>query len=124
MMLSIKTVGSVDEAISHINRFGSGHTDWIITQDPHNAEKFLGAVDSAGVYWNASTRFADRYRYGKGEEIGISTGKIHARGPSGAEVLLSYKYILSGNGHIVSDYAGKKGRKFLHRKLKPTHTST
>ena len=118
MILSIKTVNGVEEAIEHINRFGSKHTDGIITEDRKNAAKFLQAVDSAGVYWNASTRFADGYRYGKGAEVGISTGKIHARGPSGVEALLSYKYLLKGNGHIVADYSGKNAKKFLHKKLK------
>ncbi len=118
LILSIKTVKGVEEAIEHINRFGSKHTDGIITEDRKNAAKFLQAVDSAGVYWNASTRFADGYRYGKGAEVGISTGKIHARGPSGVEALLSYKYLLKGNGHIVADYSGKKAKKFLHKKLK------
>ncbi|MEK6957629.1 MAG: glutamate-5-semialdehyde dehydrogenase [archaeon] len=118
LILSIKTVKGVEEAIEHINRFGSKHTDGIITEDRKNAAKFLQAVDSAGVYWNASTRFADGYRYGKGAEVGISTGKIHARGPSGVEALLSYKYLLKGNGHIVADYSGKNAKKFLHKKLK------
>ncbi len=118
LILSIKTVKSVDEAIEHINTFGSKHTDGIITENPKTAQKFLQAVDSAGVYWNASTRFADGYRYGKGAEVGISTGKIHARGPSGVEALLSYKYILKGKGHIGADYSGKGAKKFLHKKIK------
>ena len=118
LILSIKTVKNVDEAINHINTFGSKHTDGIITENSKTAQKFLQAIDSAGVYWNASTRFADGYRYGKGAEVGISTGKIHARGPSGVEALLSYKYILKGKGHIVADYSGTKARKFLHKKIK------
>ncbi|HIH09294.1 MAG TPA: glutamate-5-semialdehyde dehydrogenase [Candidatus Diapherotrites archaeon] len=119
LVLSVKIVKSCDEAISHINRFGSKHTDGIITQSAQDAEKFLAGVDSAGVYWNASTRFADGYRYGKGAEVGISTGKLHCRGPGGAEALLTYKYILRGDGHVVSDYTGDGAKKFLHRKLLP-----
>ncbi len=118
LILSIKVVGSVSEAIRHINSFGSKHTDGIITEDTAAAKKFLAEVDSASVMWNASTRFADGFRYGKGAEVGISTGKIHARGPSGAEALLSYKYIVKGSGHKVADYSGKGSRKFLHRKIK------
>lgn len=117
-VLAVKTVGSTEEAIRHINAFGSRHTDGIITEKKSEAEKFLQGVDSAGVYWNASTRFADGYRYGKGAEVGISTGKIHARGPSGEEALLTYKYILKGDGHAVADYMGKNARKFLHRKVR------
>ena len=104
-ILSVKIVDSIDEAISHINRYGSHHTDSIITEDDAAAEKFMESVDSAGVYQNCSTRFADGFRYGFGAEVGISTGKLHARGPVGLDGLISYKYKLYGNGHIVSDYA-------------------
>ena len=97
-----------DEAISHINRFGSGHTDCIITENTANAEKFMTFVDSAGVYHNASTRFADGFRYGFGAEVGISTNKTHARGPVGLEGLTIYKYKLFGNGDIVADFAAGK----------------
>ena len=117
LILSIKIVKDVEEAIAHINKYGSKHTDGIITENKENAERFLSAVDASSVVWNASTRFADGYRYGKGAEIGVSTGKIHARGPSGAEALLSYKYVLKGNGHIVADYSGPNAKKFLHRKM-------
>ncbi len=103
--LSIKTVGSLEEAISHINRFGSHHTDSIITEDQDTAERFMLLVDSAGVYHNCSTRFADGFRYGFGAEVGVSTGKLHARGPVGLEGLVTYKYRLFGNGHVVADYA-------------------
>ncbi|MFI3300139.1 MAG: glutamate-5-semialdehyde dehydrogenase [Candidatus Gastranaerophilales bacterium] len=104
-ILAYKMVSSVEEVIEHINEFGSGHTDCIITKDMNNAEKFMNNVDSAGVYLNASTRFADGFRYGFGAEVGISTNKTHARGPVGLEGLTIYKYKLIGNGQIVQDYA-------------------
>ena len=103
-VVSIKVVDSVDEAINHINTFGSGHTDCIITEDNSVAEKFMTFVDSAGVYKNISTRFADGFRYGFGAEVGISTNKTHARGPVGLEGLTIYKYKLFGNGDIVADF--------------------
>lgn len=117
LILSIKIVKNVDEAIKHINKYGSGHTDAIITENKIRALKFINLVDSGSVMWNASTRFSDGYRYGLGAEVGISTNKIHARGPVGLEGLAIYKYILTGNGHIVADYSGKKGKKFKHRKI-------
>jgi glutamate-5-semialdehyde dehydrogenase len=104
-ILTIKTVGSLEEAISHINRYGSHHTDCIVTEDSDAANTFMNLVDSAGVYHNCSTRFADGYRYGFGAEVGISTGKLHARGPVGLDGLVTYKYKLHGNGQIVADYA-------------------
>ena len=113
-ILAFKTVKNVDEAIEHINTYGSGHTDSILTSDTENAEKFMNKVDSAGVYFNASTRFADGFRYGFGAEVGISTNKTHARGPVGLEGLTIYKYKLVGNGHIVKDYAD--GTKQFHHK--------
>lgn len=113
-ILSYKFVDSVDEAIEHINTYGSGHTDCILTQDIQNAKKFMNNVDSAGVYHNASTRFADGFRYGFGAEVGISTNKTHARGPVGLEGLTIYKYKLIGQGHIVDDYA--RGIKQFHHK--------
>ncbi len=115
-VISIKTVDSLDEAIAHINRYGSHHTDGIITQDDAAAERFFALVDSAGVYQNCSTRFADGYRYGFGAEVGIATGKIHARGPMGLEGLCSYKYVLRGHGDIVADFAEGR-RAFTHKKL-------
>jgi glutamate-5-semialdehyde dehydrogenase len=115
-ILSIKVVDGIDEAIEHINHYGSHHTDAIVTQDKATAEKFMDLVDSAGVFWNCSTRFCDGYRYGLGAEVGISTTKIHARGPVGLEGLVIYKWKLLGSGQIVADYAeGKK--KFTHKKL-------
>ena len=108
LVLAVKIVSTVEEAIDHINRYGSHHTDAIITENINTAARFMQLVDSAGVYQNASTRFADGFRYGFGAEVGISTGKLHARGPVGLEGLLSYKYKLFGKGHIVEDYACHK----------------
>ncbi len=112
LILSVKLVDSVEEAAAHINRFGSHHTDCIITSDDDAAAKFMMLVDSAGVYRNCSTRFADGFRYGFGAEVGISTGKLHARGPVGLDGLVTYKYLLEGSGQIVADYAS--GRKKFH----------
>ena len=112
LMVSAKTVKDVDEAIGFINTHGSHHTDCIITENDTAADRFLQLVDSAGVYQNCSTRFADGFRYGFGAEVGISTSKIHARGPVGLEGLVTYKYNLRGNGHIVDDYA--TGKKAFH----------
>ena len=114
LIASVKIVEDVDEAIAHINTYGSHHTDCIITENAAQAERFMQMVDSAGVYQNCSTRFADGFRYGFGAEVGISTGKIHARGPVGLEGLVTYKYKLFGNGHIVGDYAS--GKKQFHHK--------
>jgi len=118
LILSIKVVDSVDEAIAHINRYGSHHTDTIISEDRSACEKFFTEVDSAGVFLNASTRFADGFRYGFGAEIGISTGKLHPRGPVGLEGLVTYKYKLIGDGHTVAMYSsGPDARRFIHRPL-------
>ena len=108
-IISAKVVENIDEAIEQINRYGSHHTDAIITEDSDAAKYFMQLVDSAGVYQNCSTRFADGFRYGFGAEVGISTSKLHARGPVGLEGLVTYKYKMFGNGHIVGDYA--EGRK-------------
>ena len=116
-VLSIRMVDSLEEAIAHINRYGSHHTDCIITGNDAAAARFTALVDSAGVYRNCSTRFADGYRYGFGAEVGISTGKVHARGPMGIEGLCSYKYILTGHGDIVEDFAEGR-RAFTHRKVR------
>ena len=113
-IVSAKIVDSIQEAIDHINTYGSHHTDCILTEDNGAAEEFMMLVDSAGVYQNCSTRFADGYRYGFGAEVGISTGKLHARGPVGLEGLVSYKYKLFGNGHVVGDYAS--GKRTFHFK--------
>lgn len=116
-IISAKVVGSLDEAIEHINRHGSGHTDCIVTESAANAEKFMNGVDSACVFHNASTRFSDGFRFGLGAEIGISTNKTHARGPVGLEGLVIYKYKLRGGGDIVADYSGPKAKKYRHKKL-------
>ena len=116
LILSIKVVDSTGDAIDHINKYGSHHTDTIVTSGEKTAQRFLNEVDSSSVMWNCSTRFADGFRYGLGSEVGISTGKIHSRGPVGLEGLTIYKYRLIGNGQIVSDYVD--GRKqFTHRRL-------
>ena len=116
-ILSIKVVAGLDEAIEHINRYGSWHTDTIVTADKKKAVKFMDLVDSANVFWNCSTRFSDGFRYGLGAEVGISTNKIHARGPVGLEGLVIYKWKLLGTGQIVADYAGPDAKKFTHKKL-------
>ena len=117
LILSVKVVDSLEDAIAHIHAHGSGHTEAIVTENLETAERFLKEVDAAGVYHNASTRFADGYRYGFGAEVGISTGKLHARGPVGLEGLLSTKYLLRGHGHRVADYVGKDAKQFIHRDL-------
>jgi glutamate-5-semialdehyde dehydrogenase len=117
LIMNVKVVNSLDEAIDHIHKYGSAHTDSIVTENEEAARRFLNEVDSAGVYWNASTRFADGFRYGFGAEVGVSTNKTHARGPVGVEGLLIYKYQLIGNGHIVATYSGPHAKPFLHRKI-------
>lgn len=113
-IMTVKKVSDLQEAIESINANGSHHTDCIITTDAAKADEFMRYVDSAGVYWNCSTRFADGFRYGFGAEVGISTGKLHARGPVGLDGLVTYKYKLAGNGQIVGDYAS--GKKSFHFK--------
>ena len=115
-VLSYKFVSSLEEAIEHINEFSSGQTESILTEDENNAKIFMNAVDSAGVYHNVSTRFADGFRYGFGAEVGISTNKTHARGPVGLEGLTIYKYNLEGNGDIVKDYV-EGVKKFNHKDI-------
>jgi glutamate-5-semialdehyde dehydrogenase len=115
LILSVKVVNGMEDAITHIHEFGSGHTEAIITEDRATAETFMDRVDAAGVFHNASTRFADGYRYGLGAEVGISNGKLHARGPMGMEGLTTYKYKLRGTGQTAAEY--KSGKKFTHRPL-------
>jgi glutamate-5-semialdehyde dehydrogenase len=117
LILSIKIVASLEEAIDHINRYGSRHTEAIVTEDSGAAAQFMNEVDAAGVYQNASTRFADGYRYGFGAELGVSNSKLHARGPMGLEGLTSYKFKLYGNGHTVAEYV-KGEKKFTHKPIK------
>lgn len=117
LTLAVKVVSGLEAAIEHINRYGSHHTDAIAAKDPATLERFMNAVDSACVFANASTRFADGFRFGLGAEIGISTAKTHARGPVGLEGLVIYKYKLRGEGQIVADYAGANAKPFLHEPL-------
>lgn len=116
-IVSIKIVDNIIDAVEHINYYGSGHTDCILTKDKHKATIFMDLIDSAGVFLNTSTRFADGYRYGLGAEVGISTNKTHARGPVGLEGLTIYKYKMYGKGHIVDDYTGEKSKGFTHKRL-------
>ncbi|HAH19214.1 glutamate-5-semialdehyde dehydrogenase [Eubacterium uniforme] len=116
LIVSLKFVSDINEAVTHINTYGSHHTDCILTEDKDRAAYFTTMVDSASVYVNASTRFADGFRYGFGAEVGISTGKIHARGPVGLDGLITYKYKLEGDGEIVADYASGE-KKFHHKDL-------
>lgn len=114
--LSIKVVNNIKEAIEHINTYGSGHTDAIVTKNKKNVDVFMNFVDSGNVFWNCSTRFSDGFRYGFGAEVGISTNKIHTRGPVGLDGLLIYKYKLLGQGHVVEDYTSKL-KTFKHKKI-------
>lgn len=117
LIISVKVVDGIDEAIAFINRHGSHHTDAIISKDKDDISRFIKNVDSADVFVNASTRFADGYRFGKGAEVGISTNKIHSRGPVGMEGLMIYKYVLIGNGQVVKDYVGRDAKHFTHRDI-------
>ena len=116
LKMSVKVVADITEAVDHINTWGSGHTDAIVTANRETARRFLDEVDSGNVFWNCSTRFSDGYRYGLGAEVGISTNKIHARGPVGLEGLVIYKYKLIGGGNVVEEYANGR-RRFTHRDL-------
>lgn len=117
LILAIKIVDSVDSAIAHINKYGSKHTEAIITEDNQTADMFQNQVDAAGVYHNCSTRFADGFRYGFGAEVGISTQQMPPRGPVGLEGLVTYKYKVTGNGHIAATYTGKNPKSFTHREI-------
>jgi glutamate-5-semialdehyde dehydrogenase len=117
LVLSVKIVDDLEEAIDHINQYGSHHTEAIVTEDKGTASRFLGAVDAASVIHNASTRFADGFRYGLGAEVGISTNRLHSRGPVGLEGLMIYKYILKGDGHLAGTYQGEDARPFTHKPL-------
>ena len=116
LILSVKIVDTLEQGLEHIHKYGSKHTECIVTEDQAVAERFLQEVDAAGVFHNASTRFADGYRYGLGAEVGISNGKLHSRGPMGIEGLTTYKYKLRGNGHIVAEYSSGV-RHFKHKPL-------
>jgi glutamate-5-semialdehyde dehydrogenase len=116
LILAVKVVSGLDEAVEHIRKYGSAHTDAILTEDAETARRFLERVDSAGVFHNVSTRFSDGYRYGFGAEVGISTSRLHARGPVGLAGLTTYRYILHGAGQLAGDYRGPKARLFLHQR--------
>ncbi len=115
LVLSVKIVDSLEEAIAHINTYGSGHTDAIVTEDGKAAETFLAQIDAAGVFHNCSTRFSDGFRYGFGAEVGISTQKMPPRGPVGLEGLVTYKYQIVGDGHIAATYTGENAKPFTHQ---------
>ncbi|MGA9400788.1 glutamate-5-semialdehyde dehydrogenase [Haladaptatus sp.] len=117
LILSVKVVESLDAAIDHINAYSSKHTESIVTENGDRASTFMRSLDSASVFHNASTRFADGFRYGLGAEVGISTGKIHARGPVGLEGLTTYQYFLEGDGQVVGTYAGEDAKPFVHEEF-------
>jgi glutamate-5-semialdehyde dehydrogenase len=117
LILSIKVIDSLEEAIAHITTYGSKHTEAIVTENQAIADIFTSDIDAAGVYHNCSTRFADGFRYGFGAEVGISTNKMPPRGPVGLEGLVTYKYRLVGDGHIVADYVGASAKAFTHQDL-------
>ncbi len=119
LVVAIRVVDDLDAALDHIEQYGSHHTEAIVTSDAKAATRFLNELDSANVYHNCSTRFADGFRYGFGAEVGISTSKLHARGPVGLEGLVTYKYKIEGSGQVVKDYSGGAARKFLHVRLDP-----
>jgi glutamate-5-semialdehyde dehydrogenase len=128
LVLAVRVVDSLADAVDHVNEYGSKHTDSVVTEDADAASAFMRGVDSASVFHNASTRFADGYRFGLGAEVGISTGKTHARGPVGLEGLTTYKYYLEGDGQLVGTYAGEDAKPFTHEEFagewQPGHRST
>ena len=128
LVLAVRVVGSLGSAVEHVNANGSKHTDSVVTDDGDRAARFMRGVDSASVFHNASTRFADGYRFGLGAEVGISTGKTHARGPVGLAGLTTYKYYLEGDGQVVGTYAGESAKSFTHEEFegdwRPGHRST
>ncbi|RQG99655.1 glutamate-5-semialdehyde dehydrogenase [Natrarchaeobius oligotrophus] len=117
LILSIRVVDSLEAALEHISTYGSKHTESIVTDDADRAATFMRSLDSASVFHNASTRFSDGYRFGLGAEVGISTGKIHARGPVGLEGLTTYQYYLEGDGQLVGTYAGADAKEFSHEEF-------
>lgn len=118
LTVSVKVVPSLEAAVEHINHYGSGHTDVIVTGDKQRADYFMDHTDTADAFWNCSSRFSDGFRFGLGAEVGISTNKIHARGPVGLEGLMIYQWRMIGNGHMVKDYTGESARPFTHKPLK------
>ncbi|MFB6168721.1 MAG: glutamate-5-semialdehyde dehydrogenase [Haloferacaceae archaeon] len=128
LVLAVRVVDSLADAVAHVNTHGSKHTESVVTEDAGAASAFMRGVDSASVFHNASTRFADGYRFGLGAEVGISTGKTHARGPVGLAGLTTYKYYLEGDGQVVGTYAGDDARSFTHEEFdgewRPGHHST
>ncbi len=117
-IVSVKVVPSLKKGIDHINQYGSGHTDVIVTNDEKRALYFMDHTDTADAFWNCSSRFSDGFRFGLGAEVGISTNKIHARGPVGLEGLMIYQWRMIGNGHMVKDYTGQTAKSFTHQSLK------
>jgi glutamate-5-semialdehyde dehydrogenase len=117
LIVAVRVVPDMQAALDHINNYGSGHTDVIVTADKTRATRFMNLVDTADVFWNCSSRFSDGFRFGLGAEVGISTNKIHARGPVGLEGLVIYQWRLLGDGHVVADFSGENARPFTHKKL-------
>lgn len=117
LIVAVRVVPDMAAALDHINTYGSGHTDVIVTADKTRAMRFMNLVDTADAFWNCSSRFSDGFRFGLGAEVGISTNKIHARGPVGLEGLVIYQWRLLGDGHVVGDYGGENARCFTHKKL-------